>query len=182
MATSLRWRDAARPDRTVLQWFTCTVPRVKRRTGGWRIEHPALWELDVQSKIRHRVHPPVSLPDRCLLGFDGEELAAVVYFEELDGPAQVIIHAIAVSLDRRRQGGRLADETLAVALDHVVERALGHGVSHCQILAQIHRRNRPSQELFRRTGFSESHLHADDGDLRTWQAVLFPQPAEPVEQ
>ncbi|QSR27097.1 hypothetical protein CFH99_15835 [Nocardioides aromaticivorans] len=172
MSSLLSWRNAAPGDRQALQSFECTTPGKKiKHAGRWEIQHPRRWELQVQSKIRAHVKPPCRRPNHCLVGWDGDNLAAVVFYEELDGPAQIEVHVVAVSMAYRRRGGGWADELLRMTLDDITATAIEQGVDITSIVAWIDEGNRPSQDLFRRTGFRQVGV-LEGSTLQRWALTL----------
>ncbi len=182
MSSLLEWRPARRQDRDALKRIECTTPGRKcKHAGRWEVHHPRKYELEVQSAIRSRINPPCQLPNHCLLGWDGDELAAVAFYEELDGPAQVEVHAVAVGMPYRRKGGGWADEMLKTVLDEITLRAHEHGVDFVAVLAWIDGANRPSQDLFRRAGMRQTGVLAET-TLERWSATYLVRGADLPEE
>lgn len=123
----------------------------------------------MQSAIR-QIKPPAQPPDYCLTGWDGETLAAVAFYDELDGPGTIEVRAVAVGREYRHHGGGYADEMLRTVLDEITLRALDHGVDFVTVRAHIDESNRPSQRLFRRVGMQQTGVLSGT-ELQIWSAV-----------
>lgn len=166
-------RDAGPSDRAELCVFECTEPGVKRQgESGWYVDHPRLWELKVQSKIRTLAkHVRFPAPGYVLLGHDPDGLAAVAYYEEQDGPAEVEIHLAAIALRLRRKGGGCADEMVTGLLDRLTARAIEAGVAQVVITTKIDEHNGPSQGLCRRFGLWHTGI-LPNSTLQQWSGIL----------
>ncbi|MEU8227451.1 GNAT family N-acetyltransferase [Kribbella sp. NPDC048915] len=147
----LRWRDGQRGDKQALCGFTCTEDYVKSFLTGWQRVHPKPWEYEVQSLIRD-LKPPYSWPKCLLLGFDDDGLAAVAHYREVDGPAQILLEALAVARRLRGVGGGYADDMADELLSTVTDRALEKGVSEVLVEARVFHTNLASQDFCRRFG------------------------------
>nr|WP_162819212.1 hypothetical protein [Leifsonia aquatica] len=86
------------------------------------------------------------------LGFEGEDLVAVVVVEDSsDGPEFFHIAVVAIEHERRAAGRG------AIAIEHAIDLALAAAAPHVErliVTANIHERNRPSESVFARTGFT----------------------------
>lgn len=172
MSTLLEWGPVRRGDRAALEAFECTEARKTRRHGGrWEPFHTRPWELQVQAMV-HKVNPRCQPPNFCLVGRDSLGLGAVVYFEELDGPAQVEVVFVAVAQRLRRRGGGCADEAMRTLFDVATTRALEQGVDLVEILTWIDEENRPSQSLARRFGMMQARAECGDPRLQRWTVTL----------
>lgn len=84
--------------------------------------------------------------------------------------AVVKLQALAVSVDVRGKGGRVADEALADALGCSVELASASRASEVVIIGWVHPRNGPSRELLARASFG---LRGDaPGGLEEWALMV----------
>lgn len=111
--------------------------------------HPAPWELHVQSYLRD-LRTPVPPNEALLLGFDGSELVAVIYFGFAPDDAQFMIWCVACAVGKRRRGhGR---EAVARALD-VMRATKVRNKLDCGVFTKIDPRNEGSRRLFRASGF-----------------------------
>jgi len=170
----LEWHDGWQDDRTQLHNFECTEPAQKVQRGGtWQKVHPRMWEYAVQSKLR-RLRPPLAPPEFMLTGHDEHGLAAVVTFEELDGPAQVELCLAAIARRLRGKGGGYADEMLTRALDAITTRAVEQEIGFVSLLTYVDERNRYSQELCRR--FHLRHTAMAGPELQVWSGDLLVAP------
>lgn len=86
------------------------------------------------------------------LGFEGEDLVAVVVVEDSsDGPEFFHIAVVAIERERRASGRGI------MAIEHAIELALTAAAPHLErlvVTANVHERNRPSESVFARTGFT----------------------------
>jgi hypothetical protein len=169
VTSNLKWRTATRGDRAALQEFTCTT-KASRSSGSSRpLPHPKPWELQVQSFIR-TLHPPAGPDQEFLLGEDPSGVGAVRVLADQGTPEIVKIQAIAVSVRYRGQGGAYADEALAAGLDHAGRRARAAGLGQVIAVGWVHQRNKPSQLLCRRAGFTYRRDTRDG--LQEWAVLL----------
>lgn len=170
----LEWRNALRQDREALKGFTCTYEGQKARHGrppDWILRNAKPYERVVQSLIRARINPPCRRPPcRALLGWEGDDLGAVVHYSELDGAANVMIDAIAVSIHLRSRGGAWAREAMTVALDEITYAAIDEELPAVLVTADIHERNSPSQTLFREERFAVTRTLPDG--YQRWQLTM----------
>jgi len=148
VTVELTFRDAVhRLDRRALSQFTCTQDpeRCWSADAGWHYEHPREWEYDVRREIRGISIPSAQSPFALRVGYVGEELATVVYREEVDGPASVMCHLAAVALDFQGRGfGALL---LVDALDTITSVAVQAGLHKVHISGVIFRENERSQRM-----------------------------------
>lgn len=178
MTASLRWREAERGDRPLLQGFCCTVP-VPKCGRGRPLPHPYPWEREVEVGFRTQ-QPPVHGGEALLLGEDDEGLAAAVLVRFSEGGRLAKIEGVAV--DRRCQGSDLRPA------DQAIERALraaadyGHGSGHAAVLVQalIHPENVRSRAVFQRVGFRCIDPESDGG-YELWM-ISVELPPEMVER
>lgn len=171
MTGLLDWGHATAEDRTVLPTWECTEPARKVKRGSkWVIQHPRMWELTVQSKIR-TFTPPYRSPFMLLVGRDAGGIGAVLMCEELDGPAQVELCFGAVALRHRHKGGGIADEMMSRALDEITTRAFEVGASVVEVTGLIHEENRPSQSMARRAGLRHTG-QLGDSPFQQWTVTL----------
>lgn len=134
--------------------FTCTVPPTRKsRETNWQMQHPRFWEFEVQQFIRALRPPRPDSPHKLRVGADAEGLAAVSYYEELDGPSDIYLHVGAVATRLRGKGGGYADEMIEDTLDAITAAAFAAGVTEVRVAGRIYESNRPSQEMVRRAGF-----------------------------
>jgi hypothetical protein len=101
----LRWCEAEKAHRLDLQAFTCTYPPKELYEKGRGRYHPTPWEHEVQVHV-HSKRPPVQLPDRILLGFDGDALAAYINYLIVEEPEEsfIFVRAMACAYDSRGNG------------------------------------------------------------------------------
>ena len=149
MTTLLNWRYATKSDLRLRRAFVCTDPQ-KKSWNGYRLTHPAEWELDVQTWVRSRA---IGSGQFMLLGMDNEGIGAVSAWVEIDSPADVLLQVVAVAMRYRRQGGACAKETLATALSHMEAQARSSGARDILIQARIDYRNTPSKRMSAAAGF-----------------------------
>jgi hypothetical protein len=116
------------------------------------------------------MHPPCQPPNFSLVGRDSDGIGAVVFYEELDGPAQIEVHLVAVATRYRRRGGGWADETMSVLFDTLTDRALELGVHQIAVLTWIDEGNRASQALCRRFGLRQTGV--SDSTLQRWAGTI----------
>lgn len=155
----LNWRDARPEHRRELCVFTCTTPPIpKSRATNWQVTHPKLWEFEAQQMIRALEAPGAGSSHHLRVGEDDEGLAAVSYFEFLDGPAYVDLIVGGIATRLRGKGGGYADEMMEDTLDVITVAALGARVQEVRIEGRIFEENHHSQEMCRRAGFR----HTDD--------------------
>lgn len=182
MTTLLRWSEPQQADRALLPSFTCTNPGRKRRrpNGGWEIDHPRPWELFVQSKIR-ACRPPCQPPHHALVGRDDEGIGGFVYWEELDGPAEVEVRVAAVATRFRGKGGGWADEMMRTLFDTLTLNAITADAQAVRVTTWIHEQNHPSQRLCRNYGFAHMGTFlATDPELQRWAAEILVAGADVV--
>lgn len=159
----LTWRDARRGDGVKLERFTCARPKPK----NWRLRHPRMWELTVQSGIRTQ-RPPLGPDYTMLLGEDDEdgEIGAVSCSLRLD-IGEYKICGLAVSVRYRGGTGGHARECLDVCLGVLEADAAALGAVDLYVRTEIDRRNEPSQRLARSAGFAPTSLRVGP-DLVVW--------------
>lgn len=140
MAT-LRWCDAAR-DRPNLQSFTCA-------------DASKAWEVEVQSQLRS-LRVPIGPPRTALLAWDDEEIAAAIVWIAYNGDYEMPhIQLVAVHVDQRGEGGKLASDAIDIALDRMARDAVARGLSGPLVVtARTHDLNAPAHDLFIRSGFN----------------------------
>lgn len=166
----LAWQDGSAGHRGALQTFTCTTFKPPSRLRSWPPLHlKDWWEYEVQLKLRD-LRPPCGHGRHVRLGFDGSELGAVSYLEELDGPGLVEMALGAVALPLRHKGGGYADEMFRDSLDVLTGRAVEASVPEVVVVGYIFEANRPSQELCRRHGFQ--HVGSGGDGVQMWQMRL----------
>lgn len=112
-----------------------------------------------------------------LLGEDGEGLAAVALFGELDGPAHVEICLIGV--ETRCRGLEVSDNAVEEALDSITAMALASEAPEVLVQAWVWFENRASQDLWRRHDFQEPAEH--ELGVGIWSLRLLTSPADVVE-
>ena len=169
---ALTWHDAARGDRRLLQGLQCTVDFVRDRNGR-PLFHARPWELEVQSHLRRTV-PPHGPDQRLRLGLDESgiliavtEQARLVVERSI---AVVKLQALAVSVEARGQGGRIADEALDDALSCSMELAAALAAVEVLVIGWVDPQNRPSKELLTRGGFG---FRGDaPGGLEEWVVTI----------
>ena len=72
-----------------------------------------------------------------LLGYDAQELGAVCFLEELDGPGQVEVSLVGVARRLRSGDGAHADEALEQGLDEITNRAVTADVGDVLVQAIV---------------------------------------------
>lgn len=169
------WRDAIRQDRNPLEGFKCT-PDAPRRPDRRPIPHPKPWEESVQKWAR-TAHPPSGANERLRLGIDsdGERLTTVgevCLLRVVDGLAALKMTGIAIDVEHRGLGGRLADSALQDLLQSSGELAMAGGASEMIVIAWVDPRNGPSQRMLERNGFRFRSSVADDID--DWVLEAYP--------
>jgi L-amino acid N-acyltransferase YncA len=107
-----------------------------------------MWEYEVQQAMRGTVIPSLQSDRFMRLGLDGEGLATVVLWEELEGPGRVLVHAAAVAL--RAQGRGYGNAMLTDALDEMTGRAVNAGLPTLTVGARVFHQNSASQAMCRR--------------------------------
>lgn len=118
------------------------------------------------------LRPPSSKsPFRMRVGEDAEGLAAVSYYQELDGPSDIDLIVGAVATRLRGKGGGYADEMLEDTLDSITARALAEEVRGVRIAGRIYEANRASQDMCRRAGFRHTGDTAAPG-VQIWSLFL----------
>lgn len=170
MTGLLRWESGQRRHVGDLQLFECTSFKPPRVLRGWPPHNlPDWWEYEVQQEIRS-FRPPLGRGRHLWLGYDDEGLAAVITWQELDGPAEVELEYGAVALRHRRVGGGYADELSQVLFDEVTARAIEGGVAAVSMTAYVWNQNRPSQALCRRMLFA--HVAEAAPGVQVWHREL----------
>jgi RimJ/RimL family protein N-acetyltransferase len=166
----LKWRTADVTDRTALQTFACTEQATKRRIGLKKcvLEHPRMWEWDVQCKIRN-LQPPYKLPVQMIVGEDAEGIGAVSVFEELDGAGLVELSFLALAYRLRFKGGGYADEMGEETWQRIEARALEQGVDGVMLVALVDEGNVASQKLCRRLGLIHTGMRTNT--LQQWSGL-----------
>lgn len=163
----LNWSEATHADRAQLQTFVCAYPEryaVDRVT--WQKTHPQPWQIRVQSGLRG-LKPPLSRPQRLLLGKDDRGIAGVGMFEddvELDA-----FYIRAIARAQRLRGKRIADEVLERVLEEIRsdQRHVVDGIR--DVYCEAHWKNHASKAMLKRHGFECS---GDEGGLETWSLDL----------
>jgi hypothetical protein len=166
VADLLEWRRAVKHDRTLRQSFTCAEPAKRSYVGG-RLQHPRVWELDVQSWIRQH---SLDRDEVMMLGIERSEarsIGAVAAWVELDGPGLVLLQALAVAVTHRHRGGEHAREALGIAVSEIEAQALAAELTRFDIVARVHHQNLPSQKLIAGAGFQKFTAAGDD-ELDEW--------------
>lgn len=152
MTPPLRWRDAARDDRQLLQAFTCTPP--PRRTLTRRAAPIAReWEREVEAGLRDQ-KPPIG-DGRLILGEDEAGLAAVVlvYFRGYQDEAYLVrLAAVAVAL--RCRGCRYGDLAMEQALTASADEGFGSGHLSVWVDGLVDPRNEGSRAMNHRAGLA----------------------------
>lgn len=169
----LDWRFACRGDKETLKRFTCTVPKYPYPRLPGQPVHPRIWEFEVESYI-HDLRPEVP-GERVLLGWGGENLAAVAAWQQLAGPGsgQVFLRAAAVGLAHRRTShGPIGRELFDVLLEQIGGEARDAGADRLVILGNVHRRNQACQELCLQVGFTNQGDIGDGYDEWTYATWL----------
>jgi hypothetical protein len=161
----LQWHPGLKSDRQALQTFTCTDSPVKSRRPPFTVEHPCQWEYNVQQYVR-QLRPRYAPPMYLLLGFDSLGLAGVSFYEELDGPSDVFIKAMAIHLRLRHKGGGYADEMFEQTFDAITARAIDTSTPTVQVSARVDERNHPSQQMNRRAGLRHRAMVSEG--LQNW--------------
>lgn len=144
----LRWVEAERSHTPDLASFVCTFPPSKTFTGTRIGFHPVPWELELQSYLRgFRI--PLREPDYMILGYDEDQLVAVVTFSRDGDDEYWIVDAIGRAYSHRNMG--IGEEALTEALRRMDAFGL-----HGWIATQIHPSNHKSRALFAKFGFEHS--------------------------
>ena len=134
--------------------------------------HPRPYEWEVQAFLRHQ-KPPVGGESRLVLGTSDELLRAMFVLSRqpvYEGVGYVKLQAIAVSLEDRRKGGLLADQTLTRALVHCFNLAAAEDVDRVRVVAWVDPQNEPSKRMLHRAGFGLVKLVG--AGLEDWQLEL----------
>jgi RimJ/RimL family protein N-acetyltransferase len=142
----LRWCEAEKAHRPALQAFICTDPPkliYEPKRGRY---HPQQWEYDVQAAI-HKLRVPRQLPERVLLGFDGDVLRAVITYVLLDDCNQVFVHLIAC--DHSARGNGYAAEAYEAMFADLAELGWMGGY---EVEGNVHPKNEASKRAFARMG------------------------------
>lgn len=175
---TLRW-DAPHPRECVaaLQAFRCTTDLDPYRPGGPRgfeHRHPEHWAYQVQVAVHGLTNRGMNPSAALLTGWSGESLAAVSVFQEVDGPAQVDIELMAISLEHRHRG--FAREMCNRTLEEIEDRALAADVTETLVNGYVWHQNIDSQRMCLANGGSLTETY-DDGRQR-WSRLLLHARAE----
>ncbi|MBD3923886.1 hypothetical protein IEZ26_04570 [Nocardioides cavernae] len=144
------WRVAQHSDRGALGVFECAIPPkpIKNAATGYKLDHPRMWEYEVQSWIRGLSSKvPCRPPMRVYVLEDEVGLAAVICWTELEGPAWVHVDVIGVALRHRRSGGDVARAVMRAAFQEMESAALDIGAGELYIEGEIWHENDASQAL-----------------------------------
>lgn len=156
--------------RALLHAFECTHPKPK-----WPRVHSAQWELEVQNWFRGGgSKTPHKEPLYTLVWVTPSGTIGAASHFELRPPGDYAdLLFIAVALEHRRQGGKVADACLGQTLDHIAQIACRMGQNTVQIGGCINRSNFASQALFTRHGFAcVEESENGDAPAQTWQRFM----------
>lgn len=110
-------------------------------------------------------------PYRLRVGRDGAGLAAVSYYELLDGPRQVDLLVMALAYRLRRSGLAYADEMFTDTLDAITTEALHYErgpIDTVTVLGRVNEKNNASKEMCRRAGLA--YMKPAGPGVETWAA------------
>lgn len=171
MIDLLAWRSAVRGDRPQLDTFKCTRDPVKSLATRWKPYHPKWWELEVQSAIRG-LEPPYAYPRQLLVGLDRKGVAAVSYFEEVDGPARVELSLMALATRLRSKEKGHAEEMFRVTRELIENRAIEHGHQEVELVGYVWHENLASQRMCADAGLKHTDFAADGVHVWTARVML----------
>jgi hypothetical protein len=168
----LSWDFARHEDREEIKVFICTTEPTKSASTGWKTGHPRRWEYEVQQWIR-RLEPggTNASPYRLRVGRDSLGLAAISYYEFLDGPRQVDLLVMAIAQRLRHAGLPYADEMFVDTLDAITTEALEYereDIDTVFLKGRVNEKNRASREMCRRAGLS--YLEPAGPGVEVWGA------------
>ncbi|MFJ7065190.1 hypothetical protein [Streptomyces sp. NPDC101115] len=165
---TVKWRPATKQDRALLNGFTCT-PKPKKDNSGRPLHNPLPWERPVQSWFRNDAIASTARAagddqQLWILPEKGSISAAYAHARcalvDYSGPQRLMV-ALAVSLEHRRAGRKVADSSFEHALSTIRGSELTKPVL---VLGKIDIRNQASQALVARAGMAlVDHLQGDDG-------------------
>lgn len=169
--TLLTWRKAQRDDRRLLTSFACTEPPRRERYVRTRTVYPRQWERDVEAYVRD-FRPPGPPDQTFLIGLDDEGIGAVSAFVPDDPSWMIRLQILAVANRYRGQGGAVADEAITVARQAVYDAAALQGHSHVYISGLVHFKNRASQAMCQRHGFTCEDPEPDENGYQQWSVTV----------
>lgn len=154
MTPGFTWELLSKGQAHELQAFTCTeeAPRVP---GARRpLPHPRPWERVAQSHLRGaRVN--MKAEDTLHVGRDSSGVvcaAALVRYAVSTDTLVAFIEALGIRLERRHQGGALADELLSTIEAVASREASTRACSELLVVGMIHVENLASQRACLRAG------------------------------
>jgi RimJ/RimL family protein N-acetyltransferase len=109
-----------------------------------------------------------------LVGLDSDGIAAVSYFEELDGPGNVSLMYMAVAERLRFKGGGFADEMASVTVDSILARGFEVGVASITLSAHVWEENEASQKMCRRLGLIHTGMFSPGAQVWGQEIILAP--------
>jgi hypothetical protein len=139
--------------RRFLPQFVCSRPPQRLPVAGRPRIKPREreWEALVQSGVRN-MRPPARAGQLMLVGEDDVGFGAVAWSEQVSGPGDVFLKALALEQRLRGQGGAYADEMCTEVIDRLAERADAAGESELKLSWKVDKRKNPSRALCLRTG------------------------------
>ncbi|WP_260174499.1 magnesium chelatase domain-containing protein [Streptomyces sp. PanSC19] len=156
---AVNWRQAIKGDRDLLSGFTCTPKPKKDSATGRSLHNPLPWERKVQSWFRDQslastARAAAADQQLWILPENGGIAAAYAHARcslvSYSGPQRLIM-ALAVSIEHRRAGRKVADSTFEHALSTIRG---SESVRPVLVVGKIDMRNEASQAMVTRAGMA----------------------------